>query len=141
MAAGGAFMQLLVRVLQRAITSRLALGGGIGYALQSAIDDLNLGEILDIVEAEAPEADKEAKEDVSRLVVRLMQQSEVLWPVKRSGERILPKYFILNINHGSAFYSSHYYSKKSLDASFKKGRAWGNREALRKISQENVIHS
>lgn len=136
----GAFVYLVALVLGRVITSRLAVGGAVGYAISSAIEAVTVEETREIATIMAPESDPEALDEVSKVVVRLMQQDEVLWPTNRQGERIKPSYMILDLNQGRAWFSSRYHSRKSVNAGFKRGIRSGERAQRRALSQESQIH-
>lgn len=64
----------------------------------------------------APGSDREALEEASRLAARLLglEGDEILWPRQRNGEPIVPHYLIVDLNRGRGWFSTRYYSKKSV---------------------------
>lgn len=64
----------------------------------------------------APGSDREALEEAARLAARLLglEGDEILWPRQRSGEPIVPHYLIIDLNRGRGWFSTRYYSRKSV---------------------------
>lgn len=77
----------------------------------------------------APGSDAAALEEAARSTYRMLglDNDEVLWPRKRDGNSITPRYFVLDIGRGRAWFSQKYYSRKSVNAGFRRGRARGFR--------------
>lgn len=66
----------------------------------------------------APGSDAAALEEAARIAARLLNLSgeEVLWPRRRDGSPIAPMYMVLDLNRGRAWYTSKYFSRKSVRA-------------------------
>lgn len=64
----------------------------------------------------APGSDREALEEAARMSARMLglEGDEILWPRQRSGEPIVPHYLIIDLSRGRGWFSTRYYSKKSV---------------------------
>lgn len=91
---------------------------------------------------EYPESDTETIEEAVNEFMR-MTDPEVLRPFYRRGpnrgQPIIPFYFTANLTNGQAFLHQHYYSKASMDASFKRGRKFGYNEARNDMAKNKDI--
>jgi len=63
-----------------------------------------------------PGSDAAALEEAARSTSRMLglENDEVLWPRQRNGDPINPKYFVMDIGRGRAWFATRYYSRKSV---------------------------
>lgn len=128
-------IMLVARMIWNAIAvhKRTIVTGGAAVAIG---DVINLDWLRQQAIRIAPGSDREALEEASRLAARLLglEGDEVLWPRQRNGEPITPKYMIIDLNRGRAWYSTRYYSRKSVNAGrrrgFGRGVGAGRRQAV-----------
>lgn len=64
-------------------------------------------------------------EDIAKFVGHILNDEGILWPSSRDGEPIPPRYLTINMDKGTAWFHRDYFSRKSLNASYKKGRSHG----------------
>lgn len=74
-------------------------------------------------------------EEAARMFLRIFgDESEVMWPVTRQGEKVSPNYFTIDFMKGRAWVHSKYYSRGSVNAGFKRGRRSGERAGKRELA-------
>jgi hypothetical protein len=99
-------------------------------------------QIHDEFTAEYPESD-ERTIDEAVTMFQTVTDAEVLRPFYRRGpnrgQPIIPFYYTANLTNGNAWFHQHYYSKPSMDASFKRGRKFGNSEARNEMVKTKDI--
>lgn len=110
--------RLVSILLQRGmavINSRGAVAVGTGALVA---DIVNLEWLRQESVKIAPGSDAAALEEAARIAARLLNLSgeEVLWPRRRDGSPIAPMYLVLDLNRGRAWYTSKYFSRKSVSA-------------------------
>lgn len=117
-------------VAQRRTT--IAIGAGAG----AITDFINLDWLRQQALQIAPGSDREALEEAARMAARLLglEGDEVLWPRTRSGEPISPKYLVVDLNRGRAWFSSQYFSRKSVRGAQRRGNARGFGRGQRSIA-------
>lgn len=124
---------LLISKAQAVLLSRQVQ---IGTGIAVIADLINLDVLRQWALEVAPGSDGAAIEEAARMAARALglEGDEVLWPVRRDGMRITPKYMVIDLNRGRAWYSTHYYSKKSVSAGrrrgFGRGMGAGRRQAV-----------
>lgn len=104
----------LVRAgFMRVAGNRVAQVAGGGVAI-----DLTLGWLQEQALHVAPGSDPEALVEAARMAARMLglENDEVLWPRRRDGVPITPRYFVIDLDRGRAFVTSRYYSRKSVNA-------------------------
>lgn len=111
--------KLISRAMLAYKTRSVALGVGVagGAASSSLITDfINIDFLRKSALEIAPGSDREALEEAARLAARLLglEGDEILWPRHRTGEPIAPHYLIVDLSRGRGWFSSRYYSKKSV---------------------------
>lgn len=87
------------------------LRAGATTAALLTLDDLrNQARVL------AGASDIQALDEAARTAARMLglDGSEVLWPMDKLGNRIAPKYFHVDLQKGRAWYTSEYFSRKSV---------------------------
>lgn len=120
----------LIMAARAAATSRgLALVGG-GLA---AADFLNLDWLMAQGIKIAPGSDQAAITEAAHTAARLLGLGgdEILWPVHgprhaQAGEPIVPRYLVVDLNRGRAWYTERYFSRKSVMRS----RGFGQRRGF-----------
>lgn len=104
-------------------------------------------EIIQYVEDNYPEQEESVKMECAAMAARITGQvgDETLWPRYRrgdnAGEKIPGNYLVVNMHTGDSWVTSRYYSRKSVNAGFQRGRRSGSRRKLREIAQESEIHN
>lgn len=119
----------LIMAARAAAASRgLQLVGG-GMA---AADFLNLDWLMQQGIKIAPGSDQAAIVEAAHTAARLLGLSgdEVLWPVHgprhaQAGEPIVPRYLVVDLNRGRAWYTERYWTTKAVRAMRRKGQARG----------------
>lgn len=115
---------LVSKLISRAMMlfkSKPFLIGGTAVTIADVINlDYLRREALNI----APGSDREALEEAARLAARLLglEGDEILWPRQRSGEPIVPHYLIIDLNRGRGWFSTRYYSRKSVRGAASRAR-------------------
>lgn len=91
---------------------------------------LTLQGLRDRAAVEAGASDIQALDEAARTSARMLglDGSQVLWPMDRLGNSIAPKYFHLDLIKGRAWYTSEYFSRKSVKVL---GRRFGRRTSFR----------
>jgi len=109
--------------------NRAVVAGGIGVAVS---DIINLDWLRQEAIKAAPGSDAEAIEESARTAARLLglEGDEVLWPRRRDGNAIVPRYLTIDLARGRAWYSSKHYSYKSARMMGRR-RSWGRRTYYR----------
>lgn len=118
----------------------LLTGLGLGAVVLPMPD---LSQLREWAFGEFGDSDSEALEEAVRVASRMLNNEgeEVLMPFsRRLNEYITPQYITLGLMTGRAWASQHYYSKKSLDAAFRRGQKFGRRAELREQAQEVTLH-
>lgn len=126
---------LVARLIWNAIAAKKAtIITGVGTAVGT--DIINLDWLRRQSIKLAPGSDGEALEEAARLAARLLglEGDEVLWPRQRNGEPIMPKYLVIDLSRGRAWYSTRYFSKKSVSAGRRRGNSRGYRAGQRSIA-------
>lgn len=79
---------------------------------------ITLTQLRDQAQVVAGASDIQALDEAARTAARMLglDGSEVLWPMDRLGNRIAPKYFHVDLLKGRAWYTSEYFSRKSVRA-------------------------
>lgn len=70
-------------------------------------------------------SEQQGLEEIAKTIGHFLNDPEILWPRNREGEPIQPKYLVIDLNRGRAWYSLRHYSRKSVNSSYRKGRAHG----------------
>lgn len=119
----------LIMAARAAAASRglMLVGGGL-----AAADFLNLDWLLQQGIKIAPGSDRAAIVGAAELAARLLGLGgdEVLWPVHgprhaQAGEPIVPRYMVLDLTRGRAWYTERYFSFKSVKAARRGGSRRG----------------
>lgn len=144
------FAALLAMLLRAGVARVIAQRAGLAVAGGTVL----LADVLDVdfFRGEAnrilPGSDPDALDDAARAAARafgLDGGEAVLWPAYRRGakrgEPITPEYLVISLRAGRAWFSSNYYSKASLDAKFKRGRAFGAKGERSRLAQEHSMNS
>jgi len=109
-----------------------------------AVGAITAEQLVDEFTTEYPESDERTINEAVTMFQTVTDES-VLRPFYRRGpnrgQPIVPFYYTANLTNGDAFFHQHYYSKASMDASFKRGRAFGNTEATNKMAKTKEILS
>lgn len=131
---------LLAKLISKAIQAMNSRPVQVGGAVAVIGDIVNLNILRQWAYEMAPGSDAAAIEEGARMVMRMLglEGDEVLWPSKRDGGPITPKYFVLDLTRGRAWFSTKYYSKKSVNAGKRRGSARGwsaGRRDLATVSQ------
>lgn len=129
---------LVARLVGRAIAlaaqrrGAIAIGAGAG----AITDFINLDWLRQQAIQIAPGSDREALEEAARMAARLLglEGDEVLWPRQRNGDPIAPKYLIIDLNRGRGWFSTRYYSRKSVRGAQRRGSSRGFRAGQRNIA-------
>lgn len=125
---------LVARLIQAAFARRaqIAIGAGAG----AITDIINLDWLRQQSIRIAPGSDREALEEAARLAARLLglEGDEILWPRQRNGDPIPPKYLIVDLNRGRGWFSTRYYSRKSVRGAQRRGSSRGFRAGQRNIA-------
>jgi len=129
---GARFLPTVGRVFLKIAASRLAVGVGAG---------LGLSEAVELMRQEAPGSADDTIEEAARMLLRMSDESEVLWPTNRkTGDKVPANYFVMNLKNGNAWITSRYHSKKSVDAGFRRGVRSGSRGTSERISREAKLN-
>lgn len=128
---------MATRALQILAKHRVAVG--VGGAV--AVTDITLDQLRQWAQDIAPHSDPVALEEAARTTMRVLGLSgdDVLWPHHRSGEPIVPQYFVLNLAKGQAWFSSKYYSRKSVQAGRRRGFSGGRGAGRRELVQNAQV--
>lgn len=116
-------IMLVARMMMNAIAAHKRTIAVTGAAV--AIGDVvNLDWLRQQAIRIAPGSDKTALEEAARLAARLLglEGDEILWPRGRNGEPITPKYMIVDFNRGRGWFSTRYYSRKSVRGAARRAR-------------------
>lgn len=104
---------------------------------------VGLSEIIDLYQdmfdtPDDPDA-QQGLEEIAKSVAHLLNDSEILWPTDREGEAITPRYLTIDLNRGRAWYAKNYYSKKSVDAGFRRGASRGRRSRQTRVTGTTTV--
>lgn len=112
--------RLVAILLQRAMAVTASRGALVGAAAGAVVaaDAINFDWLQKEAVKVAPGSDVAALVEAARTAARLLnlEGDEVLWPRRRDGSPIAPNYLVLDINRGRAWYTSKYFSRKSVRA-------------------------
>lgn len=136
-------MQMFMSPVGQKVLPQAATGLGGGMA---ATQIISLGDVKNDVLQELSVANQflnpsesDYVEAVSRGAAHLIEDigsGKVLWATsRRTGEKIPPEYLIFNLQKGQAWITSRYYNKRSLSQAWRRGRAAGNSQGRRQLSQ------
>lgn len=108
--AGSGIWTLVSRLLQWAFANKAVVATG------ATTTALSLQGLRDRAQIEAGASDIQALDEAARTAARMLglDGSEVLWPMDRLGNSIAPKYFHVDLIKGRAWYTSEYFSRKSV---------------------------
>lgn len=121
-------IMLVSKIISRALaawSSRAVVVGSAGVVGAGAITDfINMDFLRRSALEIAPGSDREALEEAARLAARLLglEGDEILWPRQRSGAPIVPHYLIVDLNRGRGWFSTRYYSRKSVKGAARRAR-------------------
>lgn len=114
--------QLVRWAITRIATKEIAIGAGTTVAALTLEDFRNKAQVL------AGASDIQALDEAARTAARMLglDGSRVLMPMDRLGNHIAPKYFHVDLVKGRAWFTSEYFSRKSvrvLGRRFGRGRS------------------
>lgn len=117
--------QLVGQLIKWAVTKMFTTPGGAAATTGITISLANLRDQAAVI---AGGSDIQALDEAARTAARMLglDGSEVLWPMDRLGNRIAPKYFHVDLTKGRAWYTSEYFSRKSVRTL---GRRFGRRRS------------
>lgn len=135
---------LISRLISRALTTwqgRVAAMAGTTLAAVELSDVISLdwlrGQAIEI----APGSDAAALEEAARTAGRMLglEGDEILWPRRRDGAPITPKYLTIDLSRGRAWYHGQYYSRKSVRSSGRRGFGKGTGAGMRRAVQTKQL--
>jgi len=124
---GAAAVKLSQLVMQRGVQ----IGIGIGGAAAGA--GVQLGDLREQAALLAGNTGPQGLEEAARTAARMLGLGgdRVLWPISnRTGQLIIPRYFVIDLIKGRAWYIQRYFSRRSARGRFGFGRrrfsgGWG----------------
>tara|TARA_Y100000588_G_scaffold390471_1_gene496067 strand:+ start:1694 stop:2140 length:447 start_codon:yes stop_codon:yes gene_type:complete len=125
-AAGGGMVKLLSHGIKSFMPKVMA---GLSSPVVQAV---GIAEVIDNFQDMFGNPDdpvvQQGLEEVAKTVGHILNDENILWPTDpRTGEAIVPRYLTFDINQGRAWFSKQHYSKKTVDAAFRRGQARGRR--------------
>jgi len=107
---------LLVSKMIQLALSRFGSSAAVRIGGAAVVGDVTLDWLRQRAIEIAPGSDAAALEEAARTAARMLglENDEVLWPRRRDGEPIVPKYFVMDIGRGRAWMATRYYSRKSV---------------------------
>lgn len=105
--------ELVGQLIKWAVQKAFLTPGGAALTTGAAVTLQNLRDQAAVI---AGASDIQALDEAARTAARMLglDGSEVLWPMDRLGNRIAPKYFHVDLTKGRAWYTSEYFSRKSV---------------------------
>ena len=113
---------------------------------------LDYARIRAAAEQEAPNSDSEALDQVAAFTASILgvdgfspDESGILWGSfnrgPNAGEKVPANYMTIDFQQGRAWIHHRHYSKKSVNAAYKRGRLHGERNARTELGQTKDIVS
>lgn len=127
-------IMLVSKLITKAQNLMLSRGFQLGTTGAVIADLLNIDVLRQWALELAPGSDADALEEAARTSARMLglEGDEVLWPRQKNGTPITPKYLVIDLGRGRAWYSTRYNSFKSVRAAnnrgFRRGTNFGKRE-------------
>lgn len=136
--------------IARAVAIMLAYEIATRY-VEGSLNQLQAPTITEVYQSGVEQTGAETVEEkrtvatAAAFVADVLASGDALIPHnRRTGERLPLNYFHINTQpggNGQMWFTPRYYSKKSMDAQFRRGRSNGEFRERRRISQESTINN
>ena len=100
------------------------------------------------IQIAGPPTNDEQRAAIEHLVgfaTAILESADVMWPTyqrgDKRGQKVEPMYLTFDFTQGRAWVHHRYYSKKSVDAGYRRGRRHGERAGKAEMSQQASVTS
>jgi len=104
------------------------------------VQAVGVSEVIDAVQemtggASTPEEER-GIEEISRAIAHLLNDPNIIVPESRNGDELALNYLTIDLKKGRAWFHPQYYSRKSVNASGRRGWSRGRRAGRARVRGE-----